>query len=211
MTLDKQRCTASKVLTFTALFCFLLCAVNAPAQVATPAGRAQSLDVSLGYSYVNRPDSPSSRASLDGVDGSVTLRLVTQLAIKADLGYARSASGVLGAPTYNSVLNYMAGPVFYPAVGRKFDAYVQTLFGGARVSGAEHLNNGSVIGGWVAGFAWTAGGGVDYRLSDSFGLRAGVDYLRAEYFNPSSRIQGQNDVRATASLVYFGLRRRKRR
>lgn len=211
MTLDKQRSTASKVLTFTALLCFLFCAVNASAQVAAPAGRAQSLDVSLGYSYINRADGSSSRVSLNGVDGSATLRLVTRLAIKADLGYARSAGGVLGAPTYNGVLNYMAGPVFYPAVGRKFDTYVQTLLGGARVSGAERLNGGSVIGGWVAGFAWAAGGGVDYRLSDSFGLRAGVDYLRAEYFNPSFRIQGQNDVRATASLVYFGLWRRKRR
>ena len=151
MTLDKQRSTVSKVLTFAALFCFLLCAVNASAQVATPAGRAQSLDVSLGYSYINRADSSSSRVGLSGVDGSVTLRLVSRLAIKADLGYARSASGVLGAPTYDSVLNYMAGPVFYPAVGRKFDAYVQTLFGGSRVSGAERLNDGrSSVDGWQA-------------------------------------------------------------
>ena len=194
-----------------ALFCFLLCAANASAQVTAPAGRAQSLDVSLGYSYINRPDSSTSRVSLHGVDGSVTLRLVTRLAIKADLGYARSATGLLGAPTYSSLLNYTAGPVFYAVVGRKSDVYVQALFGGARVSGAERLNDGSVIRGWVAGFAWTAGGGVDYRLWDSFGLRAGVDYLRAGYSNPSFRIQGQNDVRATASLVYFGLRRRKRR
>lgn len=204
MILDMSRTAASRTLLFTALFCFLLCAANASAQVTAPSGRAQSLDVSLGYAYINHAASPSRRISLNGVDAGATVGLSSRLGIRVDLGYARSAGGVLGAPTHASVLNYMAGPVFYPTVSRKYDVYVQALLGGARVSGPVPVSGGILIGGWANGFAWAVGGGVDHQLSDSIGVRAGVDYLRVGYLDPSLTIQGRNDVRATVAVVYFG-------
>jgi hypothetical protein len=211
MTLDRCRTAYWRVPLLTAFLCFLFCAASASAQITTPAGRAQSLDVSLGYSYINHPAGTSSRVGLSGIDANATVGMFSRLAVKADLGYARSASGVLGAPTSSSLLNYMAGPVYYPSAGRKFDAYVQGLFGGARVTGPVPVNNGILIGGWANGFAWLFGGGVDYQLSNSFGLRAGVDYLRTGYFDSSLTTQGQSNFRATAALVYFGSWRRKRR
>ena len=118
---------------FITLFCFVLCATNASAQspVATATGR--TIDVSLGYSYVSRGDSHSNRVRLKGEDASFTFG-ASRLAIRADLGYARTAN-TLGTPSHSGVLSYLAGPVFYPMVQRKLDTYVHALFGGARVSG----------------------------------------------------------------------------
>jgi len=196
----------------TGLLCFLLAPVCASAQSAVTAGRAQSVDVSLGYSYINHPVSPSNRIGLNGLDANATIGLFSpRLAIRADLAYAQTAHA-LGTPSNSSVLSYMAGPVFRPTIQGKFDTYVHALFGGARVSGPVPVNGGILIGGYASGFAWLVGGGVEYQVSKSIALRSGLDYLRAGYFNPSLTVQGQNNLRATVAVVYlFGTQRRRRR
>jgi opacity protein-like surface antigen len=195
----------------TALFCLSLSAANASAQTAVTAGRARTIDVSLGYSYVSHPSSLSSRVGLNGFDGSVTIGLYSRVAIRGDFGYAR-AGNVLGTPSNGGVLSYMAGPVFYPTIQPRFDTYVQGLLGGARVSGPVPVSDGTLIGGWATGFAWAVGGGIDYRVSDSFAIRTGVDYMRTAYFVPSLAIQSQSNFRATVALVYlFRSRPRRRR
>ena len=204
-------CQTSMRTIFATLFCFLLCAANAAAQSTIVAGKAKSVDVSLGYSYVSHPGSSSNRLGLNGVDASATIGLFPCFAIKADLGYARTANA-LGTPSHSGVLSYLAGPVFYPMVQRKLDTYVHALFGGARVSGPVPVNGGILIGGYATGFAWAVGGGVDYRVTDSIALRTGLDYMRTAYFGPTLAMQGQNNFRATAAVVYlFGTRQRKRR
>jgi len=187
---------------FAILFCLPLYATHASAQ-ALPAGRSSSWDVSLGYSYVSHPATSSDRVGLNGFDASVTAGLASRLAIRGDLGYARSGN-LLGAPTQSSVLSYVVGPVLYPMVRPKVDIYAQALLGGARVTGPIPVNGGILIGGYANRFARTIGGGVDYQLSHSFGLRGGVDYLRTEYFfGPVPTIQGQSNIRLTASVVYL--------
>ena len=184
----------------TILFCLPLCALHASAQ-ALPAGRSSSWDLSLGYSYVSEPATSSDRVGLNGLDASVTVALASRVAIKGDFGYARSGN-LLGAPTHSSVMSYLAGPVFYPVVRPKFDIYAQALFGGARVTGPVPVTAGILIGGYADRFAWAVGGGVDYQLSHSFALRGGVDYLRTQYFfGPVPTIQGQSNIRLTASVV----------
>ena len=169
------------------------------------------MDVSLGYSYVSHPASSSNRLGLNGVHASVTIGLFPRFAIRADLGYARAANA-LGTPSHSGVLSYLAGPVFYPMTQRKFDPYVHALFGGAKVSGPVPVNGGILIGGYATGFAWAVGVGVDYRVTDSIALRTGLDYMRTAYFGPSLAMQGQNNFRAIAAVVYlFGTRQRKRR
>lgn len=196
---------------FTILFCLPLCAIHASAQ-ALPAGRSSSWDVSLGYSYVSHPDTSSDRVGLNGFDASVTAALVSRLAIRGDVAFA-SSGNLLGAPAHSTVLSYLAGPVFYPMVRPKFDFYTQALFGGARVTGPVPVSGGILIGGYAERFAWAIGGGVDYRLSRSFEVRAGVDYLRTEYFfSSATAFQGQSNIRLTASIVYLlGSPHRKRR
>jgi len=185
---------------FAILFCLPLCATHASAQ-ALPTGRSSSWDVSLGYIYASHPATLSDRVGQDGLDAAVTVALASRFAIKGDLGYAQSGN-LLGAPTHSDVLSYLAGPVFYPVIQPKFDIYTQALFGGARVTGPVPVNGGILIGGWADRFAWEIGGGVDYRLSRSFSLRGGVDYLRTEYFiGPVPTLQGQSNIRLGASLV----------
>ncbi len=185
---------------FAILLCLPLCATHVSAQ-AIPAGRSKSWDLSLGYSYVSHPATSTDRVGLNGFDAGVTVRLASRLAIRGDLGYALSGN-LLGAPAHSDVLSYLAGPVFYPVVRPKVDIYAQSLFGGARVTGPVPVNGGILIGGYADGFAWAVGGGVDYRLSRSFALRGGVDYLRTQYFfGPAPTIQGQSNIRLTASIV----------
>ena len=206
----QEACHSPMRTIFITLFCLSLSAA-ASAQTAVTAGRARTIDVSLGYSYVNHPSSSSNRVGLNGLDGSVTIGLYSRFAIRGDFGYAR-AGNVLGTPSSGAVLSYMAGPVFYPATQRRFDTYVHALLGGARVSGPVPVSGGILIGGWATGFAWAVGGGIDYKVSDSFAIRTGVDYMRTSYFVPSLAIQSQNNIRATVGLVYlFGSRPRGRR
>jgi opacity protein-like surface antigen len=196
---------------FATLFCFLLCAANAAAQSTIITGRAKSVDVSLGYSYLSHPQSSSNRLGFNGLDVSATIGLFPRFSIRGDLGYGL-APNALGTPSHSGVLTYLAGPVFYPTTQRKIDTYVQALFGGARVSGPIPVNGGIFIGGYATGFAWAVGGGIDYRVTNSIALRTGVDYVRTTYFDPTLAMQGQNNFRATAAVVYlFGTRQRKRR
>ncbi len=68
----------------------------------------------------------------------------------------------------------------------------------------------SFSGGWAWGYAWAVGGGVDYRILQSMAIRTGVDYMRTAYFDSSLSIRGQNNIRTTATVVYyFGRRSRK--
>jgi opacity protein-like surface antigen len=194
---------------FITLFCFVLCATNASAQspVATATGR--TIDVSLGYSYVSRGDSHSNRVRLKGEDASFTFG-ASRLAIRADLGYARAAD-VLGTGRHSDVLSYLAGPAFYPTTHRHVDTYIHALVGGAKVTGPVLLNRGGFLsGGWVNKIAWAVGGGADYWISDSIAIRSGVDYMRTAYFASSLATRSQNNIRTTATVVYF-FRERSRR
>jgi opacity protein-like surface antigen len=185
---------------FSTLFCLLVCAASASAQ-GLPAGRAVSTDVGVGYAYVSHPVGQSNRFGLSGVDGNITFGFNPRFGIKADLGYAQSGD-VLGTLSRSTILTCLAGPVFHLAPRARVDPYVQALFGGSRIGGPVPVGTGNPISGWVLGFAWTVGGGAEYRISDSWSLRAGVDYLRAPFFSPALTVQGQSNVRVTVGLGF---------
>jgi len=187
---------------FIACFCFVLSVGRTSAQSPIPAARGRTVDASLGYSYLSRGESYSSRTGLSGADANLTIGLHPRLAIKADLGYAR-ASNVGGSGRHSDVLSYLGGPVFYPAVHRRLVTYVHGLAGAARVTGPILLNGGSIDGAWVNRFAWAVGGGVEYWISDSMAFRTGADYLRTSYFEAPAMIKGQNNIRTTIAVVYF--------
>jgi opacity protein-like surface antigen len=161
--------------------------------------------VGFGYAYINHPITSSNRVGMGGFDVSSTFGLSSRFGLRLDFSQTRSSNGLLGAPAHSSLMSYMAGPVFYPAIGRRVDVYVQGLFGGAKVSGPISVSGGILIGGYATGLAWSFGGGVDYRLTNSLGVRGGIDYLRAGYFGPALTVQGQSNVRTTVSVIYqFG-------
>jgi opacity protein-like surface antigen len=188
---------------FTTLFCFMLYATHAAAQSPVPAASGRTLDASFGYSYLSRGESYSNRVGLNGADASFTIGLNSHLAVRADLGYAR-ATNVGGSARHSDVLSYLAGPVLYPTTHRRVDTYVHALAGAARVTGPILLSGGGFQdGAWVNKFAWAVGAGAEYWVSDSMAIRTGVDYLRTAHFDASLTIRGQNNIRTTASVVYF--------
>jgi opacity protein-like surface antigen len=161
---------------------------------------------------VSRSESHSNRVGLNGADISITVGLYSRVALRGDLGYARAAN-VFGSAHHSDVLSYLAGPVFYPTTHRHVDTYIHALMGGARVTGPILLNGGGIAkGSWANQFAWAVGAGGEFWVSDSVAIRTGVDYLRTAYYDSSLLIRGQNNIRTTASVVYFfGKRSRTRR
>ena len=151
---------------------------------------------------MSRGENPSNRVGLYGADASFTMGMFPHLALRADLGYARAAN-VLGSGRHSDVLSYMAGPVLYPTAHRHFLTYLHGLFGGARVTGPVFVIGGPPDVGFANRFAWAVGGGVDCWISDAIAIRTGADYMRTAYFGPSLAIRGQNNIRTTASVVYF--------
>jgi opacity protein-like surface antigen len=195
----------------TAFFYFALFATNASAQSPVGTGRITEADVSLGYSYVRYPVSQSNQVGLNGVDASATVGFYSWMGISGEVGYSRAAN-VLGTASHSDVLSYLVGPVFYPATHRNLQTYVHALLGGARVSGPAPVTGGFLIDSWTNNFAWEAGGGLEYQVTDTIAVRTGVDYLRTGFFGPSQTVQGQNNIKATVAVVYlFGGHRRQRR
>jgi opacity protein-like surface antigen len=183
--------------------------ISSKAPIAT--AKSKTIEMALGYSYVSQPGNQSNRLGLQGADASFTINF-SRLGITTDVGYAR-ASNVLGTGRSSSVFTYLAGPVLHHTVHRKFDTYVHALVGGAKVGGPILTNDGTILlGGWTTGYAWAVGGGVEYWATDSLAIRTGADYLRTSFYNSSLVVQGQNNIRTTAAVVYYiGKPSRKRR
>lgn len=227
---------------FSTLLCFLSCAAhslaqssNAAVSSATPAaiekstpppivlsgkgpvasGKSKTIEIGVGYSYVSHAVSPSQRVGLQGTDASLTIGL-SRFGLKADVGYARAAN-VLGTGTHSDILSYLVGPVFRPVSNRKFELSIHALVGGARESGPFVASGGIIfIGGWATSYAWEAGGSVKYWLSDTLAINTEADCLRAAYYDPSARLQGELNLKTTAGVIFYfgrpaGYRRRDRR
>jgi hypothetical protein len=173
------------------------------------AARGKTMEIGLGYSYVNQAENQSKRLGLRGADATFTIGY-SRLGIKADVGYARAAN-VLGTGRHSDVLSYLVGPVFHPTIHRNFDPYIHVLVGGARVSGPILTNSGLILlGGWATGYAWAVGGGVEYWVTDALGIRTGADYMRTAYYDSSLVVRGQSNLRTTATVVYYFGRRSRR-
>jgi len=195
---------------FATLFCLMLFATPASAQLPVATARGKTIDVSLGYEYVSHGQSVSGPVGLTGGDASLTIGY-SRLGLKLDLGYARAAT-ITGTGHHNEILSYLAGPVFHPMIHRNFGAYVHVLAGAARISGPVPLGRGAyLLGGWATNLAWAVGGGVEYRVTDAIAVRSGLDYMRTSYFDPSLALRGQSNITSTASIVYSFVRRSRRR
>jgi opacity protein-like surface antigen len=164
--------------------------------------RSKTIELGLGYSYLSQPGNQSNRLGLLGPDASFTIGF-SRLGLTADVGYAQ-ASNVLGTGRNSSVLTYLAGPVFHHTLHSRLDSYVHVLFGGAKVSGPVLTNDGTILlGGWTTGYAWSAGGGVEYWATDSMAIRTGADYLRTAFYDSSLVVRGQSNLRTTAAVIYY--------
>ena len=145
--------------------------------------RAQSVDVSGGYSYFRLGGSGG--LNQNGVSGSVAYNPNRWLGLVGDVGgYHASPSGV-SVNTYT----YLFGPRFSFRNPSHLTPFVQGLVGGSRIT----LGSG---GGSNSQFAYSFGGGVDFGILPHLAFRPQIDYVGLD--TPGSRT---NSTRISAGLV----------
>lgn len=181
------------VVSVLALLSFFGCAAYAQEERPT-------FDVFAGYSYLReRPSSGTSNDfSLNGGSGSFAYNFNSWLSGVADVG-AYHNGNILGTKTDGTLTTYLFGPrVSYRHFGR-VTPFGEVLFGGAH-AGDNLLG---VAASSQNAFAMTVGVGVDYRVSKRFSIRPlKVDYLLTRFSEPGIGTQNQNNVRASAGVVF---------
>src|SRR5579864_5168435 len=167
------------------------------------AATGPAFEASLGFVYFSLA-MPSQHIGLTGLDGNGLIKFRPHWGLTVDSTYARTGN-VLGTGHSASVMDFLAGPVFYPAVFRKSEIFIEALGGASRVNSAVPVGGGSYLAGWVTRPSYAIGGGFERSLSGPIAIRVQGDYQRTTYGYAANAIQGQNNVRLTTSIVYrFG-------
>ncbi len=187
----------------------LLLAPQAPCQMPLAAGRSSAFDFAVGYTDIGMQVPGSGKVNMFGPEATTTMDLLPRIGLAADLSYARSHE-VFGTGHHNDVLSGLGGPVFYFVRRRRSTVFTRALFGAARLNGINFNQNGTFFSGYVIRPAWSAGAGVEHRISPRLSLRFGADYLRTTFFDHTSALQGAGSLRVSATVVYtFGRGRRR--
>jgi opacity protein-like surface antigen len=191
--------TIRKVLLLT-----ILLAPVVRAQGPVVAGIAPVLEAGIGYTYVDAGIPSQSKIGMNGIQLVGNADINRHFGVAAEVGYARNFN-VLDSGRTADILTYMAGPVFYPIRKRNMNVYTHLLLGAARETGVNFESNGQILLGYTNRFAWAAGGGFQYRISRTFAIRVGADYLRTSFYDSNVQLQGQTNLRPSISLIYtFG-------
>ena len=169
-------------------------------------------DLYLGYSFVSTDPNFGSggalnsrsagRASLNGWEASVSVRLFHWLRAVGDVGGGYGTvpvvfSSIFGSEKLNVNTNlhtYLFGPRASASVGR-LTPFGQALFGLARqsVSASAFVSN---VDERESAFAFDLGGGVDFRLFSRMAWRVPADYLQTKLFSST-----QHDPRLGTGIV----------
>lgn len=189
------------------LFFFLfacLLAMPAGAQShldSTPsgAGSGPAYDAAVGYTYLTTSIPGAGRVNLNGLDGSGRIDFNSRWGATADSTYVRTSNVLDGNGGY--ILTLLGGPVFYPLERGNIRTFVDALGGAGLVDSAVPTTGPDYLRGWVARYAYAAGGGVEYSFSGRFAVRFGADYLRTAFVDSSDVVQMQNNLRLTTSFV----------
>jgi hypothetical protein len=183
----------------------LLLPLAATCQVTPAAGsgpaeqveRSHKYEVFAGFGYTSLNQVNQSRYGLEGVNVSVTRDLGKYLGVTADgVYYMRPvASGNPGDPKVYAIL---AGPVIEAPLFGKISGLVHVLIGVEHTGGESQRPDVSFAGG--------LGGGLEYRLSPHFSLRATGDDI-ASSFTVRDPLPGDSsherwNSRATIGVVY---------
>jgi hypothetical protein len=150
-------------------------------------------EASTGLTYVraNTADGQCACFQLVGVSSSFVWNASERFSGVVDVGYQQSAN--INSTGYSlGLATYMGGPRI-SFRGQKFTVFGQALAGGVRANSNSGFNVGN-------GFAGSAGGGVDLRITRRFSWRIlQADYLLTRVNNGSSNIQ--NNIRFTTGIV----------
>jgi opacity protein-like surface antigen len=168
-----------------ALLTMLTFVLPAEAQDETP-----KAELYVGYNYV-RVNASGTSFNFNGGSGQFAYNVNTWLGVVGDFGGYYTGDGFHGG-----ILSYVFGPrINLRRLGR-MTPFAQVLFGGARSIDNSPQN----------AFAMTAGGGVDFKVSEHLAIRP----VQAEYFLTKftdGASNHQNNFRYSAGVVFrFGTR-----
>jgi opacity protein-like surface antigen len=176
----------------------------------------------LGYSYLRAVPAPTTGNRLVWLNGgstSLAFNFNRYLGIVGDFGGlndSRLEFRGAGSPSTvesssGTVFTYLLGPRLSYRRFDRFTPFAQALFGGIHASDVT-LSSGCTGAGCTLlpsenSFAFTAGGGLDFRLHHHLALRLiQAEYLMTRFDNLDTGSTGtQNDLRLSTGLVFrFG-------
>ena len=188
------------------VLCLMPAMARAQSQGPVIAGLAPVLEAGIGYSYVQADVFLQGKLGMNGVQGIFNGDFNRHWGVKLDVGYSRVFDAFHSGRSAD-MLTYMGGPVFYPLRGRNTNVFAHILAGGARETGVNYEANGQVVLGYVNKFAWAAGAGFQHRITTSWAIRVGADYMRTAFFDENVAVTKQTNLRGSVSLIYtFGQR-----
>src|SRR5580658_894585 len=197
-------------LTFSLAALFALAA--APRARAQESAPAPKIEIFGGYSYMRSNIVFSGmRFNLNGGSGSVAYNVTNWLGIVGDFGvYDTGNAG--GEARSLTITTYQFGPRISMR-GHSLVPFGQVLLGGGHATGTLYttsLGNGSAPLGPSNGFALTAGGGVDWKLNHTIGIRIiQTEYMYTTFLNAAASPDKnrQNNIRISAGITFsFGRR-----
>ena len=169
---------------------FFLC-LTASAQEA---GRN---DLSFGYAFIRAtPSTAKPSFNLNGFDASGSWG-VKGIGIVGDVGVYH-VSSIGGKSVSADLVTFLGGPRFTLHRTLRSRWFVHVLAGGAHSNAASFQQAGVTT---KTVFAAAAGGGVDWFLTPSFGIRAQGDYLPTRFQEKIGTASTQNNIRIIAGIV----------
>jgi len=176
----------------------------AGAQEKTPTSTTE-LGVSYSYTRVN-PGGAISSANANGGYGYAEYNVNRVFGLVAELGASHTGDAgktLLG----NTTFQYLFGPRFNWRTSR-FTPYVQTLFGGERLSNGFNVNSATPrLLTAQNNFAAAFGGGVDVSVSNRFIVKPiQLEYLMTQASTGAGNLNFvQNNLRYSAGVAFrFG-------
>ena len=179
------------------LAALMLCSAAARGQGASP------VEVSLGYSYLraNAPPGQCGCFNMNGGSGGLAAYLGHGFSAVADVG-GYFQNNVVASSRSFTMETFLFGPRYSIRHSKKWTPFAQFLAGGAHGSGT--LYGTAATAGSANSFAFSAGGGLDWKASRNVSIRL----FQAEYLMtrlPNAVNDYQNDLRLTFGVVlHFG-------
>jgi outer membrane immunogenic protein len=155
------------------------------------------------FMHTNAPPGECGCFSMNGGDGWAGWNFTDHLAVVAQVA-VQHASNINATSADLTLTSFLAGPrvAFRPT--HRFVPFAQAMFGGAHASGLLTPVPVTGLSGTANSFAFTAGGGLDFHLSQHFSIRAiEADYYFTRFDNGVNN--RQNNLRIAAGILFrFG-------
>lgn len=164
----------------------------------------KTLDFFLGYSYTRvSPTSSPGLGSypLQGGEASFSYKVHHWITAVADFGLGATGSrnsNIVGIQIHGTQMSYLFGPRVTPLHWKRVTPFAQVLAGFSHAQTGLYDTTKP-----QRSFAWTAGGGLDFRLNGSVSLRPiQAEYFQTRFSEMTNGWQYQNNVRVSAGFVF---------